>query len=116
MAQAKRSPLELAELVEVSASPSKGAPRHDIPNAALETEEEAAAQERDAKIDAYVRIYQVPTAVAMIMVDTGYSKGTAFRIFNDDFKKKTREREAAHVAQQAKLAKQSKAATAEATA
>ena len=100
MATPKKSRLdELADQVTVEARPSAGAPIDP-----LESEEQAKAAERDAHIEAVMREKGVPRPVAVIMVDKGYSKGTAFRIYNDDFKRKTREREAAHAAQQAKQA------------
>lgn len=98
---AKRSRLdELADNVE-----TVGVHRH--PEAPTDASEEAAANaEREANIERTMRERQVPRAVALIMVDLGYSRGTAFRIFNDDFKRRTRAREAAHAAEQAAKAGQ----------
>ena len=98
MATPKKSRLdELADSVTIEARPSPGAPRHVLG----ERGHVAVDEEREAKIDLCVRERQVPRAVAAIMVDTGYSKGTAFRIYNDAFKRQTRAREAAHAAEQA---------------
>ena len=44
----------------------------------------------------------VPKPAAIIMVDEGYSKGHPFRIYNDEFERKTAPREAAHAVVQAK--------------
>lgn len=50
---------------------------------------------RDEKIALYVKEHQVPKAVAEIMADLGYSKGTANRILLDRAKAAARKREAA---------------------
>jgi hypothetical protein len=94
MATPKKSSLdELADKVSVEARPSAGAP-------VLESEEAANIARRDAQIEAMMRVKQVPRAVAVVMVDKGYSKGTAHRIVNDEFKRATRAREEAHAAAQ----------------
>lgn len=48
---------------------------------------------REDDIAKIMKEREVPRAVAEIMVDKGYSKGTAFRIFNDEFKRKAAKRE-----------------------
>lgn len=96
MATAKKSRLdELADAVTVEARPSAGAPIED-------EEVRLKAAERAEAIETAMRVSGVPKNVATIMVDRGYSKGTAYRIINDDFKRQTREREAAHAAAQQK--------------
>ena len=103
MATPKRSPLDeapLADLVEeVSVTRHPDAP---VPDA----EQEAAAADRLTRIELIMRERSVPRAIAVIMVDKGYSRGTAFRIWNDEQKRLTQAREAAHAAQLAKQAKQ----------
>lgn len=61
---------------------------------------------REEKIALIIKEHQVPKAIAIIMCDTGYSKGTANRIFNDRCKRERIAREAAASAQQAKSARQ----------
>jgi hypothetical protein len=96
MATAKKSKLdELVDTVTIEARPHAGAPVHD-------EEAQAKAATRELNIETTMRVSGVPKAVAIIMVDRGYSKGTAYRIHNDEFKRQTRAREAAHAAQQAK--------------
>jgi hypothetical protein len=93
MATAKKSKLdELVDSVTIETRPHDGAPVQD-------EEAQVKATERLANIETTMRVSGVPKAVAIIMVDKGYSKGTAYRITNDDFKRQTKAREAAHAAQ-----------------
>ncbi len=62
--------------------------------------------DRDERIRTAVRYYQVNTAVAAVMVDTGYSKGTANRIVADRRRAESR----AAMAKQAKKEKSAAAA------
>ena len=59
----------------------------------LEDDEAAIAQEREVLIETLIRERQVPRPIAVIMADKGYSKGTAFRIFNDAARRKQADRE-----------------------
>lgn len=68
--------------------------------------------EREEKIALTIRERQVPRPIAIIMVDTGYSKGTANRIYADNQKRERLAREAAQATQQAKSAKQPASASA----
>lgn len=111
MATPKRSPLEESPLVGAV---------EDITDAAaraaghVATKEDLAqlAAERDEKIALIVREHQVPKPIAIIMADTGYSKGTANRIYNDAAKRERAKREAAHAGRQAAPAKQTQTSAA----
>lgn len=93
MATPKRSTLEespLANMVEDVTSPEARA----AGGVETASDREALALERQTKIDLIMKEHAVPKAIAIIIADTGYSKGTAFRIFNDTQKRERAEREA----------------------
>jgi len=90
MATPKRSALELADQVEDVTDISARQAGHSL----LESDEQALAQERDAKIELLMREHLVPRPVAVVMADMGYSKGTANRIVLDGMKRAQRQREA----------------------
>lgn len=54
--------------------------------------------DRDERIRTAMRYYQVNQHVATVMIDTGYSKGTANRIINDRRRNEGRDRERAALA------------------
>lgn len=84
----KRSALDESPLVNMVEDISSSEVPGSIP--ASEAEDE-----RSRTIELIMRERLVPQNVAEIMVDHGYSKGTAHRIINDAFKRKTAERERA---------------------
>lgn len=92
-AKTKRSPLELepallAQVEDVS--------DYSAANPNPEDEEAVAfAAERDRLIEAYIKERGVPRNVAIIMVDKGYSKGTAHRIIADQNRNRLRAMEVA---------------------
>jgi endonuclease YncB( thermonuclease family) len=55
--------------------------------------------DREDRIVTACRYYQVGRQVAEIMIDTGYSKGTANRILADRRRKESRDRERAALAE-----------------
>jgi hypothetical protein len=102
MATAKRSPLEeapelstagldLADMVmdetDVHARIAGGT--------ATEEDHAVIAQLRKERVGNIMREHQVPRPIAEIIADTGYSKGTANRIYNDRCKRERIAREAA---------------------
>jgi hypothetical protein len=105
MATAKRSPLEeapelstagldLADMVmdetDVHARIAGGT--------ATEEDHAVIAQLRKERVGNIMREHQVPRPIAEIIADTGYSKGTANRIYNDRCKRERQAREAAQAA------------------
>lgn len=111
MATGKRSALELDALADAVVDETEVAARVA---GGVESEDDVAslAVERLRKIELIAREHQVPKAIATIMADTGYSKGTANRIYNDTQKRERQAREAAQAAKQAKSAKQPPSANA----
>lgn len=49
---------------------------------------EEAADELVRSVDVIMKEKQVPRAIAELMAKTGYSKGTAYRIFNDNLRRR----------------------------
>lgn len=102
-----RSKLELdaealADAVTDETSIEARAAGHSL--SADDKEELAAA--RAEKIDLIVKEHGVPRPIAVIIADTGYSKGTANRIYNDTQRRERAKREAAQVSAKAKGATQ----------
>jgi hypothetical protein len=95
--QSNRSPLELDTLANQVTDETT---REARLAGGSETDQdiEEARLERASKIDLMIKERQVPRNVAEIMVDKGYSKGTAHRIVLDAAKRVARAREAAAAA------------------
>lgn len=70
------------------------------------------AADRDERIRTAMRYYQVNQAVATVMIDTGYSKGTANRIINDRRRNEGRAREREALAAEEKAGKSGRKAAA----
>jgi hypothetical protein len=110
MATAKKSALDLE-------SQAAGIQVFDVTDAAaraaggVETDEdrELLNAQREALISKTMTERQVGRSVAILMVDTGYSKGTCNRIIGDRLRAENRKREAAQAGAQARAAKQPKA-------
>lgn len=89
----KRSALDeapLANMVEDVTEPSARL----AGGVATDADKEALALERSQKIELLMKEHGVPKPIAEIIADTGYSKGTANRIYNDTQKRLRAEREA----------------------
>jgi hypothetical protein len=114
MATPKRSKLELeaADALANSVEDVTDIAARVAGHSATLDDEEAIRMDRETKIELYVKEHGVPRPIAIIMADTGYSKGTANRIFNDTAKRERAKREAAQVSGQARGAKQPAGATA----
>jgi hypothetical protein len=114
MATPKRSKLELeaTETLANSVEDVTDIAARVAGHSTTADDEEAIRMDRETKIELFVKEHGVPKAIAIIMADTGYSKGTCNRIYNDTQKRDRAKREAAQASVQARGAKQSAAATA----